>query len=139
MGEGAYPPRYPKLRTFRTIFSALWALKQQCSDTMPSTIVIVTASHEKQVCECATCQCFVWIWGTAWGCAVSHCLCVCVCQARAVEQELKARQEVGGIWADVTFFAVPDPSSARVGSGGATFNALLTVVRRAGWCSHPDG
>ena len=24
-------------------------------------------------------------------------------------------------------FAVPDPSSARVGSGGATFNALVTV------------
>jgi hypothetical protein len=26
------------------------------------------------------------------------------------------------------FFAVPDPSSARVGSGGATFNALITAL-----------
>lgn len=48
-------------------------------------------------------------------------------QAAAVEQELAARRQAGTYGEDVIFFAVPDPSSARVGSGGATFNALLTV------------
>lgn len=33
----------------------------------------------------------------------------------------------GGPWAGLHTFVVPDPSNARVGSGGATFNALITV------------
>jgi len=48
-------------------------------------------------------------------------------QAAAVEAELAARRQSGVFGADVLLFAVPDPSSARVGSGGATFNALVTV------------
>jgi fucokinase len=48
-------------------------------------------------------------------------------QAAAVEQELTARRQSGIYGDNVVFYAVPDPSSARVGSGGATFNALLTV------------
>jgi hypothetical protein len=48
-------------------------------------------------------------------------------QAAAVEQELSARRRSGVYGPDVLLFAVPDPSSARVGSGGATFNALITV------------
>jgi hypothetical protein len=48
-------------------------------------------------------------------------------QAAAVEQELAARRQAGTYGDNVVFFAVPDPSSARVGSGGATFNALSTV------------
>lgn len=48
-------------------------------------------------------------------------------QAAAVEQELAARRQSGCFGPDVLLFAVPDPSSARVGSGGATFNALITV------------
>ena len=47
-------------------------------------------------------------------------------QARAVESELAARQQAGRFPPNVLCFAVPDPSNARVGSGGATFNALLT-------------
>ena len=48
-------------------------------------------------------------------------------QARAVEVELTERQKSGVFGQNVLFYAVPDPSNARVGSGGATFNALLTV------------
>jgi len=48
-------------------------------------------------------------------------------QAAAVEQELAARRQAGTFGENVVYYAVPDPSSARVGSGGATFNALLTV------------
>ena len=48
-------------------------------------------------------------------------------QAAAVEVELAARRKSGAFGPDVLLFAVPDPSSARVGSGGATFNALATV------------
>ena len=48
-------------------------------------------------------------------------------QAAAVEHELAARRSSGVFGPDVLLFAVPDPSSARVGSGGATFNALITV------------
>ena len=48
-------------------------------------------------------------------------------QAAAVEAELAARRQSGCFGPDVLLFAVPDPSSARVGSGGATFNALMTV------------
>ena len=48
-------------------------------------------------------------------------------QAAAVETELAARRKSGAFGPDVLLFAVPDPSSARVGSGGATFNALVTV------------
>ena len=47
-------------------------------------------------------------------------------QAQAVESELAARQQAGRFPPNVLCFAVPDPSNARVGSGGATFNALLT-------------
>jgi hypothetical protein len=43
-----------------------------------------------------------------------------------VERELAARQASGAYGPNVIFFAVPDPSNARVGSGGATFNALIT-------------
>ena len=46
-------------------------------------------------------------------------------QARAVESELKARQEMGVLPPDTLYVAVPDPSSVRIGSGGATLNALL--------------
>jgi len=52
-------------------------------------------------------------------------------QAAAVEQELAARQQAGVYGSNVRFFAVPDPSNARVGSGGATFNALITVQELA--------
>ena len=48
-------------------------------------------------------------------------------QAAAVETELAHRRRSGVYGPDVLLFAVPDPSSARVGSGGATFNALVTV------------
>ena len=48
-------------------------------------------------------------------------------QAAAVEMELEARRRAGTYGDKTVFFAVPDPSAARVGSGGATFNALLTV------------
>ena len=48
-------------------------------------------------------------------------------QAAAVETELEARRRAGTYGENTVFFAVPDPSAARVGSGGATFNALLTV------------
>ena len=48
-------------------------------------------------------------------------------QAAAVEQELAARRAAGTYGENTIFFAVPDPSAARVGSGGATFNALITV------------
>ena len=48
-------------------------------------------------------------------------------QAAAVEEELAARRQSGVFGPNVLLFAVPDPSSARVGSGGATFNALITV------------
>ena len=49
-------------------------------------------------------------------------------QAAAVEREIQARTVVkGSVWHNVTCFVVPDPSNARVGSGGATFNALITV------------
>ncbi len=49
-------------------------------------------------------------------------------QALAVEDELDARVAAKQApWAEVTCFVVPDPSNARVGSGGATFNALLTI------------
>ena len=48
-------------------------------------------------------------------------------QAAAVEAELEARRRAGTYGDKTLFFAVPDPSAARVGSGGATFNALLTV------------
>ena len=61
----------------------------------PPTIIIVTASTEKQ--------------------------------ARAVESELQARQAAGEYGPNVRYFAGPDPENARVGSGGATLHALLTV------------
>lgn len=49
-------------------------------------------------------------------------------QAVAVEHELEARtRSPGSIWSSIPCFVVPDPSNARVGSGGATFNALITV------------
>ena len=48
-------------------------------------------------------------------------------QAAAVEVELRHRRQAGTYGENTAFFAVPDPSSARVGSGGATFNALITV------------
>lgn len=49
-------------------------------------------------------------------------------QAEAVESELHARAAAGAFDDSPTLlFACPDPSSARVGSGGATFNALITV------------
>ena len=70
-------------------------LSQPSLDDTPPTIVVVTASNEKQ--------------------------------AAAVEQELKFRRQSGAYGENTIFFAVPDPSSARVGSGGATFNALITV------------
>lgn len=70
-------------------------LSQPSVDDTPPTIVVVTASNEKQ--------------------------------AAAVEQELKFRRQSGAYGENTIFFAVPDPSSARVGSGGATFNALITV------------
>lgn len=47
-------------------------------------------------------------------------------QSQAVEIELAARQRDGLLDPDILTFAIPDPSAARVGSGGATFNALLT-------------
>ena len=49
-------------------------------------------------------------------------------QCRAVTRELEARKAAGVFGAsDVLVLAVPDPSNARVGSGGATFNALIVV------------
>ena len=49
-------------------------------------------------------------------------------QAEAVESELQARADAGAFDDMPTLlYACPDPSSARVGSGGATFNALITV------------
>ena len=59
-------------------------------------------------------------------------------QAAAVEAELAARLQggayahVGGGGGGVRLFVVPDPSDARVGSGGATLNALLTVSELLG-------
>lgn len=48
-------------------------------------------------------------------------------QAAAIEKELQSRKDFGAIPAEWLVFTVPDPSSARVGSGGATLNALATV------------
>lgn len=61
-----------------------------------------------------------WWGGDAWGRPHT--------QALAVENEIKARVGVAGsVWHGVEYYVVPDPSNARVGSGGATFNALITV------------
>lgn len=49
-------------------------------------------------------------------------------QAAALEDELLARRNRGAIPPDWRMFAVPDPSSQRVGSGGATLNALATLA-----------
>ncbi len=49
-------------------------------------------------------------------------------QARAYQHELNLRQKRGMISADTLLLAVPDPSSMRVGSGGATLNALVAVA-----------
>ncbi|MEW6236892.1 MAG: L-fucokinase [Candidatus Omnitrophota bacterium] len=49
-------------------------------------------------------------------------------QARAYRQELLLRQKRGVIPEETILLAVPDPSSARVGSGGATLNALVAVA-----------
>jgi fucokinase len=48
-------------------------------------------------------------------------------QARAVDAELAARKAAGEYDPDVRLFAVADPENARVGSGGATLHAILTV------------
>ena len=48
-------------------------------------------------------------------------------QAQAYQKELFRLQQKGVIPDTTILLAVPDPSSERVGSGGATLNALLTV------------
>ena len=48
-------------------------------------------------------------------------------QAQAYQKEILRFQQNGVIQEDTIVLAVPDPSSERVGSGGATLNALLTV------------
>ncbi len=54
-------------------------------------------------------------------------------QSQAVEGELRARASAGCFDDTPTLlFACPDPSSARVGSGGATFNALITAQELVG-------
>ena len=62
--------------------------------------------------------------------AITTVICVTAsneAQARAVEAELNARRDAGLYGPDILTFAVPDPSNARVGSGGATLNALVTL------------
>ncbi|MDX9755056.1 MAG: L-fucokinase [bacterium] len=49
-------------------------------------------------------------------------------QAQAYQHELETLQRQGIISDQTLLLAVPDPSSERVGSGGATLNALLTVT-----------
>ncbi|KAK8795498.1 hypothetical protein WA158_000155 [Blastocystis sp. Blastoise] len=51
-------------------------------------------------------------------------------QAAAYQIELEVRQKKGLIAKNTLILAVPDPSSARVGSGGATFNALVAATER---------
>lgn len=48
-------------------------------------------------------------------------------QAQVYRQELLLRQRRGLIPEETLCLSVPDPASARVGSGGATLNALLAV------------
>jgi hypothetical protein len=45
-------------------------------------------------------------------------------QSAAFLEELRQRQR-GGVFPDALIIAVPDPVGARIGSGGATLNALL--------------
>lgn len=60
-------------------------------------------------------------------------------QAAAYQLELEARQKNGLITPNTFVLAVPDPSSARVGSGGATFNAIVAATEhlcaRSGYAS----
>ena len=49
-------------------------------------------------------------------------------QADAIADELRWRVQQRMLPPDTLVFAVPDPENARVGSGGATLNALLTVA-----------
>ncbi len=49
-------------------------------------------------------------------------------QAQSYQQEMNRLQQKGLIAEQTIVLAVPDPSSERIGSGGATLNALLTVT-----------
>lgn len=49
-------------------------------------------------------------------------------QAEAYQHELEYRKKTGQIDKETIVLAIPDPSSIRVGSGGATLNALLTIA-----------
>lgn len=49
-------------------------------------------------------------------------------QAAAIERELAWRVDWGVLPQGTLVYAVADPEGARVGSGGATLNALVTVA-----------
>ena len=49
-------------------------------------------------------------------------------QAVAIQRELDLRQARGQIPSDALVLAVQDPSDARIGSGGATLNAVMAVA-----------
>ncbi len=49
-------------------------------------------------------------------------------QAKAYGEELRFRQQEGLIPNETVVLALPDPASVRVGSGGATLNALVSIV-----------
>ena len=49
-------------------------------------------------------------------------------QADAVQRELEHRRDLGALPRDAIVLAVPDPSGERIGSGGATLNALVAVA-----------
>lgn len=51
-------------------------------------------------------------------------------QASIYQRQLDWRKRIGLIEPDVFTLAVPDPSSARIGSGGATLNALAAATER---------
>ena len=50
-------------------------------------------------------------------------------QAEWYEGELRRREEAGKIPADVRYLVAPDPGDRRIGSGGATLNALRELVK----------
>ncbi len=52
-------------------------------------------------------------------------------QADRYRWEIERRQEAGKIPADVTYLVVPDIDDQRIGSGGATLNALHTLIAQA--------
>ncbi len=58
-------------------------------------------------------------------------------QARAYELQLQERRELGALSPATQWIVVPDPDGARIGSGGATLNVLLRVIRLLASMSGP--